>query len=712
LGVAILSGTVPGSMGTVDYTDPAITSWSTKGLVLIVTSGNTLDESEGGRLCLSLIDQSGRVRMQCARVLEGQTATAHNHNASHSDTAVRVMDADPAPGIGDWARAIFSAALGGGVRLDWTAVGGVAGREFRYWILLVDDLEECEVGDGAGSILADSFEPHALITAGIGALTAHPGNGNHFLGGFGAARDGSPIVQKSGGVGWDFNDDPTTAHAAVQSGSASTEITPPATLQGQVVTDFTATGFVDTGTGNSIWAALRLLENVPTGVALETLDGGTGAKVFTGLGVRPAVVVGLVTGNSADDSIESGAARSTLGLFVTDGTNTYSASASQAEGETITAGNPTRGYSRFSSSDVDVLDENGGTAFKAVVTSLDAAGLTLSVSIGMSGRMVLFAISFAPVLTPAPVLLGVAPAAAVLNLVREPGAVGLGLAVPSVARLLTAVPAPVVLGLAPAAPVRLTPIVPQPVVLGVSAALPSVVMPPPAPPQGEVRGPLAEAYLSALWDLLPRGHAWNRRPETVLGRLLRAWASEFELVEFRAQDAREEADTRTTAELLPEWEELLGTLEDCPSFDDVELERRFAVFLKYTMPGGQNAYHYSQVAQALGYDVDVEDLLEFDEFTCVSECDDSLTQGEWKFVVEVHAPVQTPRFFTADLSVADEPLVVFGNEALTCALDLIRPAHVLFLYVFDKPYVGYAPWSLLVPAPAALGLACPNPLRS
>ena len=201
---------------------------------------------------------------------------------------------------------------------------------------------------------------------------------------------------------------------------------------------------------------------------------------------------------------------------------------------------------------------------------------------------------------------------------------------------------------------------------------------------------------------------------TTLQDLLRAEAELLAGVEVRSLDVHEEADLRTTVELLPEWAEWLGLAEDCTDGQpQTKLEQRFAAFRKLVTPGGQNRFHYSEVAQALGYDVEITDLVEFVAFIAeASSAEDPCYDDSWAFVLEVHAPEVTPRFARCGVSVCGEPLVTFGNELLSCTLDAIKPAHVLFLYAFDLPYSGYAPWSLEVPAPVVLALLLPIPTRT
>lgn len=201
---------------------------------------------------------------------------------------------------------------------------------------------------------------------------------------------------------------------------------------------------------------------------------------------------------------------------------------------------------------------------------------------------------------------------------------------------------------------------------------------------------------------------------TTLQDLLRAPAELLAGLELRSLDLLEESDLRTTVELLPEWALWLGLAEDCTDgLPETALEQRFAAYRKLTTPGGQNRFHYREVAQALGYDVELEDLVEFQAFVAEgSDAEDPCYDDDWAFVLEVHAPEVTPRFARTGVSVCGEPLATFGNELLSCTLDRLKPAHVLFLYAFDLPYVGYAPWHFEVPAPAALGLVLPIPTRT
>ena len=297
--------------------------------------------------------------------------------------------------------------------------------------------------------------------------------------------------------------------------------------------------------------------------------------------------------------------------------------------------------------------------------------------------------------------------------------------------IVTILPTPVVLALAPVAieilgPTVQTPtpvvlalvatqpftghVFPTPVALSITALLPIVIIP---------AGPAAilptsgDVAFEGIFDLLPRGLLWRRDSTTELAKAIRGWAEEWGRIDDRAVDVTAEAFTRTATELLSEWEVWLGVEEDCGGLEDTLQERRFAVFSKATRTGGQSLYHFSQLAQSLGYLVDVEDITEVQEFAVGrSAVGDPLSNGGEAFVWTVHAPEATPRFARASSSTTQEPLTTFGNTLLTCAFNRDKPAHTFVVYVFDKKWTGYAPWTTIYPNPVVLDLAPQQVSRS
>lgn len=198
---------------------------------------------------------------------------------------------------------------------------------------------------------------------------------------------------------------------------------------------------------------------------------------------------------------------------------------------------------------------------------------------------------------------------------------------------------------------------------------------------------------------------------TRLLEILRAAGDLLGEIEVRSLDLFDEMDVRTTLELLPDWGELVHLADACTDgLPQTIQERRYSVFRRLVLTGGQTREYFAEVARGLGYDVELEDVEEFFAFRAEeSSAEDPDYDDDWAFVARIHAGEVTPRFFRAGLSVAGEPLVTSGNELLRCELDHLKPAHVLFIYAFDKPYTGYAPWSFEVPTPVTLPLVLPIP---
>lgn len=192
----------------------------------------------------------------------------------------------------------------------------------------------------------------------------------------------------------------------------------------------------------------------------------------------------------------------------------------------------------------------------------------------------------------------------------------------------------------------------------------------------------AADYLAQLQALLPQGFAWPRQADAALTKLLLAWADEMARIDGRAVDLVDEADPRTTAELLADWERVAGLPDPCVAalgVSQTAAQRRAALVAKLTTIGGQSAAYYIALAASLGYTITVT---EFSPFQAGSDAGDALTNDGWRFVWQVNAPEASIVEFAAGRSSAGEPLRAWGNELLECVINRLRPAHthVLFAY--------------------------------
>lgn len=181
----------------------------------------------------------------------------------------------------------------------------------------------------------------------------------------------------------------------------------------------------------------------------------------------------------------------------------------------------------------------------------------------------------------------------------------------------------------------------------------------------------AEHYLSQLKALLPRGFLWVDLAQNKLGQLLHAIADELARVDARSHKLIDEADPRTTYELLTQWETAFGLPDSC-AIETLTLEQRLEVLHnRVTKIGGQSRQFFIKLAKGLGYEITIT---EFDPFTVGSTVDESIFGNDWHFAWQVNAPSETVTYLTV-LSDVDTRLASWGNQRLECAITRFKPAH-------------------------------------
>lgn len=108
-------------------------------------------------------------------------------------------------------------------------------------------------------------------------------------------------------------------------------------------------------------------------------------------------------------------------------------------------------------------------------------------------------------------------------------------------------------------------------------------------------------YLAQAQDLLPVGPAWPRDPDAFLTRLLSGLSLEAARVDARAQQILDEADPRTSTELLADLERMLALPDACQAGVVQQLqERRLLAAQKLAARGGQSIAYFLGLATAAG----------------------------------------------------------------------------------------------------------------
>jgi uncharacterized protein YmfQ (DUF2313 family) len=193
--------------------------------------------------------------------------------------------------------------------------------------------------------------------------------------------------------------------------------------------------------------------------------------------------------------------------------------------------------------------------------------------------------------------------------------------------------------------------------------------------------PTAAEYREQLKALLPPGQAFPRDPGTTLHDLLDGMSIELARVDGRASVLPQEANPASTLELLTDWERVAGLPDKCSGVLEETIQgRRNALLTKLTSTGGQSAEYFIGIAASLGYTVTIE---EFRPFRAgVSAAGDALTNGPWAFTWLIRAPEVSITEFRAGLSSAGERLRTWGNDALECKINQLKPAHTVALFAY------------------------------
>ncbi len=188
-----------------------------------------------------------------------------------------------------------------------------------------------------------------------------------------------------------------------------------------------------------------------------------------------------------------------------------------------------------------------------------------------------------------------------------------------------------------------------------------------------VKNALPEDYEQQGYKLLPVGPAW-KQPDPIIQALGDAAARAHN----RAVDLIDEADPRTTDELMADWERVAGLPDPCVTGEQSTPERYAALLTKLTSLGGQSAAYFVQLAAGLGNTVSIS---EFDEFTVDDDVDAAINGSDWNFAWQVTATATAFFEMTVNDSV-DDPLASWSNAPLECVFERYKPAHTTIIFAY------------------------------
>ncbi len=139
-----------------------------------------------------------------------------------------------------------------------------------------------------------------------------------------------------------------------------------------------------------------------------------------------------------------------------------------------------------------------------------------------------------------------------------------------------------------------------------------------------------------LDQLLPPGLLWVRSPGSVRDNLLMGIAAESARFEELTLALIDEADPRTTSDLLDEWEAWVGLPDPCvpPSVTLSDDERRANIVARLQAVGGQSRQFFIDLAASLGFTITITEFTTFQ--VGVSGAGDPVGGTAWVYAWQVN----------------------------------------------------------------------------
>lgn len=187
----------------------------------------------------------------------------------------------------------------------------------------------------------------------------------------------------------------------------------------------------------------------------------------------------------------------------------------------------------------------------------------------------------------------------------------------------------------------------------------------------------AADYASLIEDLTPKGPAWTE------DKIRAAWGEEMARLDARIWTLVEEADPRTTSELLADWERVLGLPDECMASLPLSInERRLIAWQRLTELGGQSRAYFIDLAARFG-EPGVT-ISEFRQMTCNDDCNDALYSQADEFVWRVNfpRPAANVRLMNCNDD-CNDALQMFTAALAECPISERKPAHTTVIFSYQ-----------------------------
>lgn len=191
---------------------------------------------------------------------------------------------------------------------------------------------------------------------------------------------------------------------------------------------------------------------------------------------------------------------------------------------------------------------------------------------------------------------------------------------------------------------------------------------------------LTAQYQQMLSALLPRGPAWNLDDLVLAG-----FAPSLASVHGRGDALMKEIDPRSATELMERFETITGLPDSCAQPGTQTLQqRRQRLDAKLNLPGGINEAFYLGQLEALGYTGVTITRYNKSQFTCLSDCTDSLYSDDWRYYWQVNMPVSTQLTPMTAISNCTDSLRTWGDTVAECVLEKLAPSHTYVIFRYPE----------------------------
>ncbi|WP_455820593.1 YmfQ family protein [Pseudomonas cerasi] len=191
---------------------------------------------------------------------------------------------------------------------------------------------------------------------------------------------------------------------------------------------------------------------------------------------------------------------------------------------------------------------------------------------------------------------------------------------------------------------------------------------------------LTEQYEHMLGALLPRGPAWDTSDP-----LLMALAPSLCRAHERGDTLMLEIDPRSVAELIDRYEAITGLPDSCAPIGTQTLQqRRQRLDAKINLKGGLSESFYLSLLASLGYPTATITRYQKSQFTCLSDCIESLYSNEWRYYWQVNINESAQIQPMSAISTCTASLRTWGDTVAECVISKMAPSHTVVIFRYTE----------------------------